>query len=110
MIAAMIDGIEPVPEALVQLVQREQGGRIERSQELLADGTVMWSLQLCGPRSDFTRGVRLQPDEGHIRQRGQSCRKNAMMPLSSFHLRPGFTPLTSQCARALAFISRSTSA
>ena len=50
------------------------------------------------------------PDEGHIRRRGQSFRKNAMMPLSSFHLRPGFTPLTSQCARALAFISRSTSA
>jgi len=44
-LAAMVDGVEPVPEALVQLVQREQGGRIERGQELLADGAVMWSLQ-----------------------------------------------------------------
>ena len=58
---AVIDRVEPVPEALVELFERQQDLGIEGGQKLFADGTVMWSLQLCGPQSDFTRGVRLQP-------------------------------------------------
>src|SRR5882672_6406098 len=44
--------------------QPEGRGKIERFfRSSVVDNrrAVMWSLQLCGPRSDFTRGVRLRP-------------------------------------------------
>src|SRR5713226_569759 len=44
--------------------QPEGRGKIERCfRTSVVDNrrAVMWSLQLCGPRSDFTRGVRLRP-------------------------------------------------
>jgi len=75
------------------------------------------AVPLCGHRSYvafrevplFWRGT--DADEGHITfVLRQSARRNAMMPLSSFHLRAGLTPFTSQWASAAAFISRSISA
>jgi hypothetical protein len=38
---AVIDGVQPVPEPLVQLLDRQQRFRIEAGKKLLPQGTVM---------------------------------------------------------------------
>ena len=83
-LAAMVDGIEPVPEALVQLLQGEQSGRIERGQELLADGTEE-ALDLAAAFGLVRRGMDDEDADGS----GDARQLRGAVDLGVVHIEAG---------------------